>query len=58
MFNWIRLSLQESPGKTPSGEEAVNRVGSGGNSYDNALAETIIGLYETEEDGHKQPSPH
>ncbi len=27
---------------------AVNSVGSKGDSYDNALAETIIGLYKTE----------
>ena len=27
---------------------AVNSVGSRGDSYDNALAETIIGLYKTE----------
>ena len=30
-------------------------VGSVGDSYDNALAETIIGLYKTEEIRHKGP---
>jgi len=29
-------------------ERAVSSVGSRGDSYDNALAETIIGLYKTE----------
>jgi putative transposase len=33
---------------------AVTSVGSKGDSYDNAMAETIIGLYKTE---HRHPDP-
>ena len=34
---------------------AVNSVGSKGDSYDNALAETMIGLYKTELIRHRGP---
>ena len=40
-----------SPSATPSGSRRLARcasVGSRGDSYDNALAETVIGLYKTE----------
>jgi putative transposase len=34
---------------------AITSVGSKGDSYDNALAETIIGLYKAELIGHRGP---
>jgi transposase InsO family protein len=32
----------------PAASRAVTSVGSRGDSYDNALAETVVGLYKTE----------
>ena len=42
-------------GSAVSGSGAVASVGSRGDSYDNALAETIIGLYKTELVRHRGP---
>ncbi len=37
-------------------EGAITSVGSKGDSYDNALAETVVGLYKTELIRHRSPS--
>jgi len=39
-------------------EGAVTSVGSRGDSYDNAMAESIIGLYKSEADHHARPVAH
>jgi putative transposase len=41
-------------GSTESSRSAEASVGSRGDSYDNALAETIIGLHETERSSRRQ----
>ena len=51
-----QLSIRYTEHKAEEGIESS--VGSVGDSYDNALAETIIGLYKTEVIRHRGPWRH